>query len=115
MNLYTNIAIRTAARFDYEGAYDRARTEISDALLAGQSIKCGSITADLSDAAEHAFTRLDADQKFAELVTGLITPEQFKAWALCQLHSYADRMATDRAQDMLECSIDAAEYAMGDR
>ena len=115
MNLYTNAARRIRQTFDYDAAYDAARDKIADALFAGQSVKCGTSTADLADAAEHAYTRTDADRMFAELVTGLITPEQFKAWVLRQVYDYADNMAVDLANDMLSSEIDNAEYMQGDR
>lgn len=115
MNLHTNTARAVRAGFDYDAAYDAAVEKITAGLLDGQSVKCGPFTASLADCAEYAYTRAETDAKFAELVTGKISAEQFKTWALLKLNGYACDMAVYLADDMLSCEIDYAEYMEGDR
>lgn len=111
-----NLAIKARRLTDaYELAFDRAATEISDALLAGESIKCGKHTASLKDCAEYVYTRPEADEKLAELLTGKITADQYKAWALLKLNDYASDMAVDKADEAVADEIDEAEYAQEDR
>lgn len=73
--------------------YEYAKKDIKEALLAGKSIQCGPFLCDLADCAEVTICSAEFDGKFAELVRGQITAEQFRDWALEQ---YAERYATER-------------------
>ncbi|HET8729758.1 MAG TPA: hypothetical protein VFM34_01435 [Moraxellaceae bacterium] len=109
MNLHTNLAIRTAARFDYEGAYDRAATEIAEAIAAGQPIKCANYTLDHEDFGEFVATRPEFDCMVSDLAASKISAIDFSRWIARQVDSFADHYAPERAQHMLEDCIDAAE------
>lgn len=111
-----NLAIKARRLTDaYELAFDRAVTEISDALLAGESIKCGQFTASLKDCAEYVNTRPEADKKMGDLLTRRITADQYEAWARLKQYDYACDMAVHKADEDLADEADYAEYLRGDR
>lgn len=111
-----NLAIKARRVTDaYEVAFDRACTEVTDAILADESIKCGPHRASPKDAAETIVCRADFDAKLIALIQGQITAEQFKSYAMTALYDYASDMAVSLADDKLGEEIDHAEYMQGDR
>lgn len=109
-----NLTARRATD-DYEVAFDRACTEVTDAILANDSIKCGPYRASPTDAAETIVCRADFDAKLIALIQGQITAEQFRSYAVTALYDYASDMAVSLADDKLGEEIDHAEYMEGDR
>lgn len=107
---------RRMARDDgRDGLEQEAREQIIEAILADKSLDCGAYEIDAEDFGIVTGERPDFAVRLQALVSDSITADAFKAWAKQALEDYADRHASDRA-DELECrEADAAEYYGSDR
>jgi len=111
-----NHAMKSAVIFDHDHAHDLAYQEILEAVEAGESIRCGNVTASPKDFAEVLACRHDFEDKIIALVRGDLSALALGRWiTTVALSDYASDMAVHLVSAKAQDAFDAAEYAQGDR
>ena len=108
--LLTDFVRRMARDDGRDGLEQEAREQIIEAILADKSLDCGAYKIDAEDFGIVTSERPDFAVKLQALVADAITGDEFKAWAKQALEDYADRHASDRADELESREADEAEY-----